>query len=110
MKAVYYISNSRTWGHVATQVWDILKQEGFLREHIGIIFSGQEVMGYRDAHRALARTLTHAIAGGIESIFFHDKLKGCYKDLVRKLGKELQIPIYKHQKLRNPKELEWKTL
>ncbi|MDO4308729.1 MAG: hypothetical protein Q4C77_18090 [Eubacteriales bacterium] len=29
MKAVYYISNSRTWGHVATQVWDILKQEGF---------------------------------------------------------------------------------
>lgn len=46
MKAVYYISNSRTWGHVATQVWDILKQEGFLQEHTGIIFSGQEVMGY----------------------------------------------------------------
>lgn len=48
MKAVYYISNSRTWGHVATRVWDILEQEGFLREHTGIIFSGQEVMGYRD--------------------------------------------------------------
>lgn len=313
MKAVYYISRNRTWGHVATQVWDILDQEGFLQEHTGIIFSGQEVMEYRDekheyffvpmdtavcldyprflpemnqyfsdcdmsgmvtwhegtnapenvltvhslgdvdsgyfgkaqprymrnlllayeknrkalgltdyhvvteathwsgAHaghgepallvqypvpmvdievgssqkcwndetacRALARTLTHVfdddgrivhnilcvggihfdpnfaeavfttwdneafgvshilanqwlvsgeyenenglkrasdciheIVGGVEAIFFHDKLKGCYKDLVRKLGKEFQIPIYKHQKLRNPQELEWKTV
>ena len=48
MKAVYYISRNRTWGHVATQVWDILDQEGFLQEHTGIIFSGQEVMEYRD--------------------------------------------------------------
>lgn len=76
MKAVYHISNSRTWGRAATQVWAILKQEGFLPE----------------------------------SIFFYDKLKGCYKDLVRKPGKEFQIQIYKHRKLQNPKELEWKNI
>lgn len=310
MKAVYYISNSRTWGHVATQVWDILGEEGFLKEKTGIIFAGQEVMRYKDgkheyyfvpmdtavcldyprflpemnqyfgnfdmsgmvtwhegAHApenvltvhslgdvdsgcfgkaqprymrnlllayernrqelgltdyqvvteathwsgvheghgdpalllqypvpmidievgsspkswedpdaclALARTLTHvfdddgkivhnilcvggvhfdpnfaeavfttwgneafgvshilanqwlvsgeyeteegfqracacisAIEGGVEAIVFHDKLKGCYKDLVRRLGKEYQIPIFKHQRIRRPEELEW---
>ena len=31
----------------------------------------------------------------------------CYKDLVRALGAKYQIPIYKHQKLRTPAELEW---
>ena len=36
-----------------------------------------------------------------------DKMKGCYKDLVRALGAKYQIPIYKHQKLRTPAELEW---
>lgn len=72
---------------------------------------------------ALARTLTHvfddenglsraracidSITGGIEAIVFHDKLKGCYKDLVRKLGQELQVSIYRHQKLRTPEELTW---
>lgn len=34
-------------------------------------------------------------------------MKGCYKDLVRALGAKYQIPIYKHQKLRTPAELEW---
>ena len=48
-----------------------------------------------------------AIDGGVEAIFFHDKMKGCYKDLVRALGAKYQIPIYKHQKLRTPAELEW---
>lgn len=310
MKAVYYISNNRNWGHVSTCVWDILEEEGFLKEHTGIMFFNQEVMRYTDdkheyyfvpmdtavcldypkflpemnlyfsdfdmsgmvtwheginapenvltvhslgdvdsgyfgtaqprymrnlilsyeknraelgltdyhvvteathwsgvhaghgnpellvqyqvpmidievgsspkcwdnktACRALARTLTHvfdddnktvhnilcvggihfdpnfaeavfttwgndafgvshiianqwlvtgqyeeedgyrkmcncihAISGGIEAIFFHDKMKGCYKDLVRRLGQKFCIPIYKHQKLRNPQELEW---
>ena len=48
-----------------------------------------------------------AIEGGIEAIFFHDKMKGCYKDLVRQLGAKYNVPIYKHQKLRTPAELEW---
>ena len=46
-----------------------------------------------------------AIEGGIEAIFFHDKMKGCYKDLVRKLGAHYNVPIFKHQKLRTPEEL-----
>ncbi|MDD5945676.1 MAG: D-aminoacyl-tRNA deacylase [Clostridia bacterium] len=46
-----------------------------------------------------------AIEGGIEAIAFHDKLKGCYKDLVRKLGEHYNVPIFKHQRLRKPEEL-----
>jgi len=48
-----------------------------------------------------------SIVGGIEAIAFHDKLKGCYKDLVRKLGEYYNVPILKHQKLRKPEEIEW---
>ncbi|MCD8035953.1 MAG: D-aminoacyl-tRNA deacylase [Clostridiales bacterium] len=47
-----------------------------------------------------------AIEGGIEAIFIHDKLKGCYKDLARKLGEKYNVPVLKHQKLRKPEELE----
>ena len=53
------------------------------------------------------RDCINAIDGGIEAIFFHDKLKGCYKDLVRNIGKEYNVPVYKHQRLRKPEELEW---
>jgi D-tyrosyl-tRNA(Tyr) deacylase len=49
-----------------------------------------------------------AIDGEIEAIAFHDKMKACYKDLVRKLGEEYQIPIYKHQRLRKPQGLDFK--
>lgn len=49
------------------------------------------------------------IEGGVEAIVFHDKLKGCYKDLVRRLGAHYHIPIYKHQKLRTPAEMEWNS-
>lgn len=48
-----------------------------------------------------------AIEGGIEAIFFHDKMKACYKDLVRALGQKYNVPIYKHQRLRNPETLEF---
>lgn len=48
-----------------------------------------------------------AIDGGIEAIAFHDKLKGTYKDTVRKLGEKLGVPILKHQRLRNPETIEW---
>lgn len=54
-----------------------------------------------------AKACINAIDGGVEAIFFHDKLKGCYKDLVRKLGEECGIPIYKHQKLRTPQDIVW---
>ena len=57
---------------------------------------------------ARACACVDAIEGGIEAIAFHDKLKGCYKDLVRKLGERYNVPILKHQKLRKPEEIEWK--
>lgn len=32
MKAVYYIAFNKDWGHVADKVWDILEEEGYLKE------------------------------------------------------------------------------
>ena len=55
-----------------------------------------------------ASACVDAIAGGIEAIFFHDKMKACYKDLVRALGAKYNVPIYKHQRLRNPETIELK--
>lgn len=52
-----------------------------------------------------ACTCVEAIEGGIEAIAFHDKLKGCYKDLVRRLGEHYNVPVFKHQRLRKPEEL-----
>ena len=54
-----------------------------------------------------ASACVDAIEGGIDAIFFHDKMKACYKDLVRALGAKYNVPIYKHQRLRNPETLEW---
>jgi len=46
------------------------------------------------------------IAGSVEAVVFHDKMKGCYKDLVRAVGEKYQIPILRHQRLRQPEELQ----
>lgn len=48
-----------------------------------------------------------SIIGGIDGIVFHDKLKGCYKDVVRLLGEKYNVPILKHQALRNPLNINW---
>ncbi len=55
---------------------------------------------------AFASNAAEAIKDGIEMIAFHDKMKGCYKDLVRSLGEKYNVPILKHQRLRNPKDIE----
>ena len=44
--------------------------------------------------------------GNIEAIVYHDNTKGCYKDVIRALGAKYNIPVFKHQKLRKPEELE----
>lgn len=63
---------------------------------------------YEDEHGlTYASAAVAAIAGGIEAIVFHDKMKGCYKDLVRALGEKYQVPILKHQRLRHPEDIEW---
>jgi D-tyrosyl-tRNA(Tyr) deacylase len=47
------------------------------------------------------------IRGGIEGIAFHDNLKGVYKDRFRRLASDLGIPVFKHQALRRPEEIQW---
>lgn len=55
-----------------------------------------------------ASTAVDSIADGIDAVVFHDKMKGCYKDLVRTLGERYQIPVIRHQRLRQPEELQLK--
>ena len=85
-----------TWGDEAFGITHILANQWLV--------SG----GYKgESGLERAKACVNAIAGGVEAIFFHDKLKGCYKDLVRSLGGELGIPFYKHQRLRAPEQLDW---
>jgi len=56
----------------------------------------------------MASNCVDAIIGGIDGIVFHDKLKGCYKDVVRALGEKYNVPILKHQALRKPESISWR--
>lgn len=86
-----------SWGDEAFAVTHILANQWLVSE-------GYETeSGFERACRCV-----DSIEGGIEAIFIHDKLKGCYKDLARKLGEKYGIPVYKHQKLRTPEELSLK--
>ena len=86
----------KTWGNETFGVTHILANQWLVSGNY------QDESGVERACKCI-----DAIEGGVEAIFFHDKLKGCYKDLVRNLGAKYNIPIYKHQKLRKPEELEW---
>ena len=86
----------RTWGDETFGVSHIIANQWLVSGDY------QEDSGFERACKCV-----DSIDGGIEAIFFHDKLNGCYKDLVRKLGSTYNVPIYKHQKLRKPEELEW---
>lgn len=89
-------ASHRMWGSEAYGVTHILANQWLVA---GLY---EEEDGFTRACQAV-----EAIEGGVEAIFFHDKMKGCYKDLVRKLGAHYHIPIYKHQRLRNPETVEW---
>lgn len=84
----------KTWGDEAFGVTHILANQWL-------------VSGAYENEDGFARACAcvDAIDGGIEAIAFHDKLKGCYKDLVRRLGEHYGVPIFKHQRLRNPETL-----
>ena len=42
-----------------------------------------------------------SIKGGIDTIVFHDNLKGSYKEQTRRLGEALGVPVISHKKFRN---------
>ena len=48
-----------------------------------------------------------SIIGGISGIAIHDGLKGAYKEQLRILGGKYNVPVFKHQKLRKPKTIDW---
>ncbi|MCI2061177.1 MAG: D-aminoacyl-tRNA deacylase [Eubacteriaceae bacterium] len=92
------------WAEAVFRQWD---GQTFGITHI--IANQWLVDGEYENEKGIARTeaCISAIAGGVEAIVFHDKMKACYKDLVRTIGAEYDIPIYKHQRLRNPETLEF---
>ncbi|HPI97472.1 MAG TPA: D-aminoacyl-tRNA deacylase [Synergistales bacterium] len=45
------------------------------------------------------------IPGGIRGLFYHEGLKGPYRQTCRVLGEELGVPVFKHKKLRKPEGL-----
>lgn len=46
------------------------------------------------------------IPGGIKAVFYHEGIKGPYRQTCRDLATELGIPVFKHKKLRKPADLE----
>lgn len=90
-RAVHTVWNGETFGvsHILANQWLVAGE-----------YENEE--GVRRAKNAV-----DAIAGGIDGIAFHDKMKGHYKDLVRTLGEAYGVPIFKHQRLRNPETMDW---
>lgn len=46
-----------------------------------------------------------SVIGGVDAIVIHRKLKGSYKDALRRLGERLQVPVHNHKVLTRPEEL-----
>lgn len=53
----------------------------------------------------LLKKCVNSINGNIDGIVIHDNLKSAYKNQIKKLAQELNVPTFKHKKLRNPKDL-----
>jgi len=47
-----------------------------------------------------------SIPGGVKAIFYHEGIKGPYRQTCRRLGEELGIPVFKHKKLKRLVDLE----
>lgn len=59
----------------------------------------------KDEKYELLKKCTQSIVGNIDGIVIHDNLKSGYKNQIKKLADELNVPTFKHKKLRNPKDL-----
>ena len=59
----------------------------------------------KDEKYDLLKKCTNSIVGNIDGIVIHDNLKSGYKNQIKKLAEELNVPTFKHKKLRNPKDL-----
>ena len=47
-RAVYFICNNPSWGHVSHIIWDILGEEGYLAEETDVVFAGKKAMKKTD--------------------------------------------------------------
>lgn len=59
----------------------------------------------KDEKYDLLKKCTNSIVGNIDGIVIHDNLKSGYKNQIKKLAEELNVPTFKHKRLRNPKDL-----
>ena len=59
----------------------------------------------KDEKYELLKKCVNSIDGKIDGIVIHDNLKSGYKNQIKKLADELNVPTFKHKRLRNPSEL-----
>jgi ATP phosphoribosyltransferase regulatory subunit len=59
----------------------------------------------KDENYELLKKCVKSIDSKIDGIVIHDNLKSAYKNQIKKLAEELDVPTFKHKKLRNPKDL-----
>ena len=59
----------------------------------------------KDDKYAFLKTCVNSISSPIDGIVIHDNLKSGYKNQIWKLAEELNVPTFKHKKLRTPKDL-----
>lgn len=59
----------------------------------------------KDERYDYLKKCVNSIIGSIDGIVIHDNLKSGYKNQIKKLAEELNVPTFKHKKLRNPKDL-----
>ena len=81
----------KEWNHDAFGVTHILANQWLVTGH----YETDE--GFEKAVNCVEK-----IDGGIEAVVMHDKAKGCYKDLARRIAAKYGVPVFKHQKLRDP--------
>ena len=58
-----------------------------------------------DINYELLKKCVKSIDSKIDGIVIHDNLKSAYKNVVKKLGEELGVPVFKHKKLKKPSDL-----
>ena len=59
----------------------------------------------KDEKYELLKKCVNSIDGKIDGIVIHDNLKSGYKNQIKKLADELNVPTFKNKRLRNPSEL-----
>ena len=77
----------------------------YLQNNLCSIYEHRPLVCRIDENYELLKKCVKSIDSKIDGIVIHDNLKSAYKNQIKKLAEELDVPTFKHKKLRNPKDL-----